>query len=323
MAFQIISAQDCDSPSPLCFVQFDNVTSDTTGSGPLMTDLGCANPAMNGSVYQITTVAPGDFQVSIYNIGCDTVGNQGDSLVIVLYEAVDPCAPNPGDLISCQITDSDTDLNLIADSAGQVFQLAIYGNMEMTDAGVADCSYDLQTSGPAVEFFLNVPSIQYEILLGESIDIEGVSGVEEYLWTGAGQISEDTMANPNILPPGIGQFTYTITGSQGDCLVQDEIVIIVQPNIIPADVITPNGDGINDEWYVLFLDERFERADIRIFDRWGQVVFKSIGYSFSQLWDGTNDGTVLPAGAYYYVIDLKVDESGSGPVFTGAISLIY
>ncbi|NNC83884.1 MAG: gliding motility-associated C-terminal domain-containing protein [Flavobacteriales bacterium] len=324
VGLQVVMAQDCSDPAPLCFVQFNNITVDSTGNGPLMADLNCANPAMNGTLYQITTIAPGDFQILLENIQCDTAGNQlGDGLILTVYDSADPCNPGPASIIACEMVSDQITLDLTAATADQNFYVAIYGDMEAGDSGPADCGYELQTSGEAVEFALTVPSVQYEILLGQSVDIEGVTGVEEYLWSGSGQITEDTMANPTITPNGIGEFTYQVMGTQGDCEVTEEVTILVQPNIIPADVITPNGDGINDEWYVLFLDERFDRADVRIFDRWGQVVYKSIGYGVTQLWDGTNNGNRLPAGAYYYVIDLKTSESGEGPVFTGAVNVIY
>jgi len=319
----IIHAQDCSNPSQLCFVQFDNVTMDSTQTGPLTANLNCGNPASNGTLFQVTTVAPGDLLVSIYNASCDTSSTLGEELIVAIYNSPDPCNPAPGDLIVCNTVMDDLEIPLVADSAGQNFYVAIYGQMGNSDLGPAACGYELQTSGPAVEFTLTVPSVQFEILLGESVEMEGVGGVESYLWEGMGQISDDTIANPVIQPNGIGEFLFSVTGTQGDCEVVETVTIIVQPNIIPADVITPNGDGINDEWYILFLDERFERADVRVFDRWGQQVFKSIGYSLNQLWDGTNKGNVLPAGAYYYVIDLKTGDTGEGPIFTGAISLIY
>ena len=44
---------------------------------------------------------------------------------------------------------------------------------------------------------------------------------------------------------------------------------------------------------------------VQIFNRWGQLIFSSNGYS--QNWDGKYEGNDLPIGTYYYVIDLKND----------------
>jgi large repetitive protein len=65
---------------------------------------------------------------------------------------------------------------------------------------------------------------------------------------------------------------------------------------------TPNGDGVNDTWNIPPL-QYFPSCAVAIYNRWGQPVFKSIGYP--KPWDGTYNNKSLPVGTYYYVIDLK------------------
>ncbi len=75
-------------------------------------------------------------------------------------------------------------------------------------------------------------------------------------------------------------------------------------------VITPNGDGLN-EAFILFCADGPELSDntIEIFNRWGQLVYSAQGYDCSEggglncFIGRTNEGTELPAGPYYYVID--------------------
>lgn len=67
-------------------------------------------------------------------------------------------------------------------------------------------------------------------------------------------------------------------------------------------VITPNGDGMNDVFRSkpeVLLDE------ISIFNRWGEVVFEAQSTSS---WDGKIDGTVASDGAYFYRIRLSNKE---------------
>lgn len=73
-------------------------------------------------------------------------------------------------------------------------------------------------------------------------------------------------------------------------------------DLIP-NAISPNGDGKNDIWHLEFIQTFYPKATIDIYDRWGQQVFSSVGYT--KAWDGTYSGQQLPAAAYYYVIDLK------------------
>ncbi len=77
--------------------------------------------------------------------------------------------------------------------------------------------------------------------------------------------------------------------------------------LIINDVLTPNGDGINDTWIIINAD-RYPNADIKVFNRWGKEVFSTKGYNND--WNGTYSGDTLPTGSYYY----QVDQNGDGTV---------
>ncbi|MGL6267359.1 MAG: gliding motility-associated C-terminal domain-containing protein, partial [Chitinophagaceae bacterium] len=47
----------------------------------------------------------------------------------------------------------------------------------------------------------------------------------------------------------------------------------------------------------------FKNAIVEVYNTAGSLVYRSIGYN--QPWDGKRNGQVLPAGTYYYTIDLK------------------
>ena len=86
--------------------------------------------------------------------------------------------------------------------------------------------------------------------------------------------------------------------------------------LIP-NVISPNGDGKNDEWRLDFIEVYFPNAEIEIYNRWGEQIFKSIGYSNS--WNGTYKGQPLPVGVYYYTINFN---DGVSEVVKGSITLL-
>lgn len=81
------------------------------------------------------------------------------------------------------------------------------------------------------------------------------------------------------------------------------------PQYVPGRVeifngFSPNDDGQNDRWVIVEdLPFRYPNADLRVFNRWGQVVYESKAYQND--WDGTNNGEDVPVGTYYYVLDLK------------------
>ena len=59
-------------------------------------------------------------------------------------------------------------------------------------------------------------------------------------------------------------------------------------------VLTPNGDGLNDKFKPAGLADNL--WSLTIYTRWGQRVYQSAAYQ--QDWDATG----LPAGAYYYLL---------------------
>mgnify|MGYP005666284543 CR=1 FL=1 len=69
-------------------------------------------------------------------------------------------------------------------------------------------------------------------------------------------------------------------------------------------IITPNGDGINDQFVVpcLLDTQRFPNSSVIIFNRWGDEVFRS-NIPYQNTWQGTYNGEELPADTYFYVVD--------------------
>ncbi|MBS1530522.1 MAG: gliding motility-associated C-terminal domain-containing protein [Bacteroidetes bacterium] len=81
-----------------------------------------------------------------------------------------------------------------------------------------------------------------------------------------------------------------------------EVTETVVASFKRPNAFTPNGDGINDFWDLEGID-KFPGADVTVFTRNGQQIYHSVNYAVP--FDGTYNGTKLPAGVYYYIIDLK------------------
>lgn len=69
-------------------------------------------------------------------------------------------------------------------------------------------------------------------------------------------------------------------------------------------VFTPNDDGRND-LFSLRLDKGIQEcATLRIYNRWGQLIYVSKDYPLT--WDGrTREGEKVPAGTYFYNLQVK------------------
>jgi gliding motility-associated-like protein len=135
-----------------------------------------------------------------------------------------------------------------------------------------------------------------------------------YKWSPAAGLDDVNIKNPTVTGDADIIYTLTVTDIRG-CVSTDMVSVKIAPKITMTNTFTPNGDGINDLWEIPGLIAYVD-ATVDIFDRSGQKVFHSVGYS--KPWDGTYNGKELPFGTYYYIIDTKITK----PVLTGYITII-
>lgn len=86
--------------------------------------------------------------------------------------------------------------------------------------------------------------------------------------------------------------------SREGCTDSASLLLVVDPlsDIYIPTAFTPNGDGKNDRFVV--GGSSFKTFDLKVFNRWGQLVFTSA--ERSKGWDGRYAGKELPAGTYVY-----------------------
>jgi gliding motility-associated-like protein len=122
-----------------------------------------------------------------------------------------------------------------------------------------------------------------------------------FRWLPSLYLDNDTLQTPRSTPLADITYKILVTGS-GGCSSSDDVFIKVLKAPVIPNAFSPNGDGINDKWVIQYL-ESYRGATVQIFNRYGQSVFKSDGYP--NAWDGTLNGSPLPVGTYYYIIDPK------------------
>lgn len=102
----------------------------------------------------------------------------------------------------------------------------------------------------------------------------------------------------SIIPPtGFSDLTPENNSSVSQVFIK----AVSDPFIIP-NTFSPNGDGIEDVWEIQGI-ESYPNCVVQIFNRYGTLVYYSTGYVVP--WNASYQGYSLPAGTYYYVIDLK------------------
>jgi gliding motility-associated-like protein len=79
----------------------------------------------------------------------------------------------------------------------------------------------------------------------------------------------------------------------------DECIMYALPN-----VFTPNGDGFNDKFVSSNLNDVVEKVNMKIFNRYGQLVYETADPLIN--WDGKyrNSNNTVPSGVYYYICDV-------------------
>ena len=84
----------------------------------------------------------------------------------------------------------------------------------------------------------------------------------------------------------------------------DPLLIKISPYRLP-NIITPNGDGTNDE-LIPFPYDNVEGVDFYIYNRWGRLVFRTTDPDIH--WDGTDMYSHQPSsdGTYYYVCYVRL-----------------
>ncbi|MGC1630666.1 MAG: gliding motility-associated C-terminal domain-containing protein [Gelidibacter sp.] len=129
----------------------------------------------------------------------------------------------------------------------------------------------------------------------------------------------DAMENGNAYTgdtPLVDGTTYfasntTMSGCGNDVRLAVRVTIdLCEPlEIIIPDGFSPNGDNINDDFFIKNLRDLYPNFKLQIYNRYGNILYK--GDINTANWDGTsnkgrgNGSGILPVGVYYYILELK------------------
>jgi len=113
---------------------------------------------------------------------------------------------------------------------------------------------------------------------------------------------------------GVGDYDLFVMDGLG-CEIELDIEIPRDSSLFIPNVITPNGDGINDYFVIRNLDitTADQGADLIITSRWGKEIFRSSNYTNENPWGG-DDAT---EGLFFYKLE------AGGEVYAGWIEVIF
>ncbi|WP_078350192.1 T9SS type B sorting domain-containing protein [Mucilaginibacter pedocola] len=193
-----------------------------------------------------------------------------------------------GDIVTCIVT--NTDDNCVA-------------NYPATSDPVTISLITPQT--PSLSIEASATSVLEGTTITFTATVTGATGVVDYQWfvngeaagTNSAIFESNTFANNDVVT--------CIATPVAACSTPANslpITVYVVERITAPNTFTPNADGVNDVWNISGIAS-YPKCVVSIYNRYGSSVFQSRGYQ--KPWDGTNGGKILPAGTYYYVIELK------------------
>ncbi|MBT8303292.1 MAG: gliding motility-associated C-terminal domain-containing protein, partial [Bacteroidia bacterium] len=179
---------------------------------------------------------------------------------------------------------------------------------------------NIETLNQTVSLCIEDENLDLNSLL--SFDNEGNMG-----WESISSIDMlvEGMFNPSEVSLGTYEFQHVRT--ENSCSITTNIILEVhddcvdypcidgEANVEITKMVTPNGDGINDFFEVVYIISELSDntcdivTDVKIFNRWGTRVYHSNDYQND--WDGYSPGSgmggndYLPTGTYFYIVDLK------------------
>lgn len=109
------------------------------------------------------------------------------------------------------------------------------------------------------------------------------------------------------------------------CIALDSIYIraIIEKDIYLPNVISPNGDGIND-YFNLGASSSVSESQLSIYDRWGNQLFAGPFTTEKQIqngWDGKHQGKEVEIGTYAYRLEV-IYIDGEQKIFFGDLQVI-
>ena len=108
-------------------------------------------------------------------------------------------------------------------------------------------------------------------------------------------------------------------GGNGSYSWSNTSCVTLAPEVMPYNVITPNGDNKN-EYFVIENIEFYPNSLLSIFNRWGKKIVEFRGYKND--WSGRSNGQVLPVATYFYELDLN-DDRATRKTINGMITVLY
>jgi gliding motility-associated-like protein len=163
---------------------------------------------------------------------------------------------------------------------------------------------------------------EYQVVLETSINDTEIMSIS---WSPAEGLSCSNCLDPVATPDNSIIYVLELIDTKG-CSIRDTLHITVEKdlNIYIPNVFSPNGDGMNDVFFVKGGNGVERIISLEIFNRWGSMVFTAKNVPPNDPftgWDGLHEGRYLSPGVFIYLTTLELS-NGKEVVRWGDVSLI-
>lgn len=212
--------------------------------------------------------------------------------------------------------------NLVATTIDSFFTTTALQNgdiMTVENSCFSSCPVTVSQSGSSMTVYYVLVDAGPDVTIGpgEQVSVFGQTSAPSHSWEPPYLFVNPSSLNTFCFPEET--ITISLTATQNGCTAVDYLTITVNEGLNIPNTISPNGDGINEEWEIIGI-EKYPNNVVSIFDRWGQLVFQTSGYSKNKMWDGKARSKGVTESVYFYVLDLNNDGQD---VRKGTITVIY
>nr|WP_295867136.1 PKD domain-containing protein [uncultured Chitinophaga sp.] len=154
---------------------------------------------------------------------------------------------------------------------------------------------------------------------------KGSNDITSIVWQPSAGLSCNDCLTPVATPRSSVTYRVSVMNRYG-CIAGDDVHITTLcngANIFIPNTFSPNGDGMNDVFYIRGRGLQSIRI-FRVYNRWGQVMFERAGLSTDDAstgWDGRYKGVLLNPDVFIYYAEVVCD-NGESTILKGNITLI-
>ena len=201
----------------------------------------------------------------------------------------------------------------------------VAGNQLITVTDIINgCQLDTTiTINQPVEIVVELPAV-VEIELGDSLTmldpvIISSLPIDSFIWDPGNQLSCTDCKNPRVTAIKNQLYTLTVIDVNG-CSASAQVLVDVDRNrnVFIPNVFSPNGDGINDKFKIFTGIGVTKINFVRLYDRWGELLFEEIDLQPSPDgtpgWDGNYRGEKLNPAVFLYLVEVE---------FLDGVKLLY